>query len=118
MTLHSTPLTAALALLALAIGPACVTETIEGDAPTGLRTEGVIVSGPVEEVWGHTEAVIAAMATGPLTTRGLEHSLRTEVRGQEVEAFVEPYDSQRTVLHVTSEDPALADRIRLEVMRP
>ena len=56
------------------------------------------------------------MATAPITTRGIERSLRTEVGGKEVTAFVEKYDAHRTIVHVQSEDPALADRIRLRIM--
>lgn len=116
MIRRRTALALALPLTCLS-GTACITETESGiGAAQGMRTEGVIVAGGVDMIWARTRSVIESMATAPITTRGIERSLRTEVNGTEVTAFVEPYDAYRTIVHVQSEDSALADRIRLRIM--
>lgn len=112
-------LTTAIALsLAGLVGSACITET-ESSVPQakGMRTEGVIVAGNIDMVWGRTRNVIKTMATAPLESRGIERSVRTEVMGKEVTAFAERYDQHRTIVHVQSEDPAIADKIRMRMMQ-
>ncbi|MEM9382446.1 MAG: hypothetical protein AAGB93_21010 [Planctomycetota bacterium] len=114
--------TTALALLTLAASApllcaGCVTESeATGRQARGMRTEGVIVPGDLDLVWKRTHSVVSSMTTAPLESRGLVHSLRTSVGGTEVTAFVEPYDALRTVVHVASDDPELADRIRMRIM--
>ena len=76
----------------------------------------MIVPGDVDMVWKRTHSVVSSMTTAPMESRGLVHSLRTSVGGAEVTAFVEPYDARRTVVHVASDDPDLADRIRMRIM--
>lgn len=112
-------ITTAIALsLAGLLGSACITETEGGVRQAqGMRTEGVIVAGSIDMVWGRTRGVIKSMATAPLESRGIERSVRTEVMGKQVTAFAEPYDQHRTIVHVQSEDPVLADKIRMRVMQ-
>ena len=104
-------------LLLLPLLGGCITET-EGSigSSSAVRTEGVIVAGDLDQVWQRTSAVVRSMAPGPVQSAGLQRSVRTEVRGREVLAFVEPYDARRTVVHVRCDDPAVAERIRMRVM--
>jgi len=104
-------------IIALPLLGACITET-EGRAGTSasVRTEGIIVVGDIDQVWSRTSSIVRSMASGPIQSAGLERSLRTEVRGREVVTFVEPYDARRTVVHVRCEDPAIAERIRMQIM--
>jgi len=118
VTLQRLPIALTLSLACLC-GTACITETEgSGRQAQGMRTEGVIVTGDIDAVWSKTQSVIDAMATAPLTSRGVDRSLRTEVMGKEVKAFVERYDSQRTVVHVQCDDSEVADRIRMRIMQP
>lgn len=107
----------AAALLSLPLLGGCITETegsVGSSAP--VRTEGVIVTGDLDQVWQRTSAIVRGMATAPIESAGLQRSLRTEVRGHELLAFVEPYDARRTVVHVRCNDPAVAERVRMRVM--
>lgn len=110
-------LLALTAALAATLNTGCITETVSSTHQAqGMRTEGVILTGDIDAIWARTRQVISSMTGAPLESRGLDRSLRTTVNGVEVTAFVEPYDATRTVIHVTSDDADLADRIRMRVM--
>lgn len=99
---------ALLALLALPLTSGCITETVgkTGASATSDRfqTRGVIVREPIDSVWGRMDAAFRSMATGAPRSNGVERSLRGEIRGAETTLLVEPYDAQRTIVHVNSDD--------------
>lgn len=110
--------TAALALLALALVPGCITETESSlRTPTAgaMRTQGVIVTGDIDAIWTDVQRTVASMTNQPLLSRGVTRSFSTEVNGAELEVIVEPYDATQTIVHINSSDAGVADYIRQRV---
>ncbi|MEM8713902.1 MAG: hypothetical protein AAGG01_23405 [Planctomycetota bacterium] len=96
----------------------CITETessIRRPGTEAMRTEGVIVTGPIDGIWTDVKAVVASMTREPLVSRGVDRSFQTTVGSDEVSVLVEAYDSTRTIVHVNSTNPKIADRIRRQV---
>ena len=109
---------AAAVLLCLAALPACITETtsaVRTPAKSAMRTQGVIVRGNIDDIWGEVQAAVASMTSEPLLSRGVAKSFSTKVNGEDLSVLVEPYDSQRTIVHVNSTNADIAQYIRERV---
>lgn len=102
----------------------CITESVDAQgrpinasAPGRMRTRGVIVREPITETWFRVRGVLEGMTNEPLRPNGVPRSVRTTIMGAETTVLVEPFDAQRTIIHIRSEDSAVEERIRLDVLR-
>ncbi len=98
--------------------PSCITETtssVRTPASGAMRTQGVIVRGDINDIWTDVQTAVASMTSDPLLSRGVEKSFSTKVNGEDLSVLVEPYDSQRTIVHVNSTNADIAQYIRERV---
>jgi transcriptional regulator with XRE-family HTH domain len=98
--------------------PACITETtsaVRTPSKGAMSTQGVIVRGDIENIWNEVQTTVASMTSEPLYNRGVEKSFSTTVNGEDLSVLVEPYDSQRTIVHVNSTNADIARYIRERV---
>ncbi|MFT7170175.1 MAG: hypothetical protein ACI80K_003322, partial [Paracoccaceae bacterium] len=58
---------------------------------------------------------VAGMTNQPLLSRGVARSFATQVNGEDLDVLVEAYDATRTIVHVNSTNPDIADFIRQRV---
>src|SRR5688572_9367913 len=103
------------AILVAALGAAALSFscTSTDDARVSKRaTQGVVVQAVEADVWRAVQAVLPGARSG-----GVPMSAVSAVRGVPVEARVERYDAERTILHVTSDDPAVAEEVQLAIQR-
>lgn len=98
----------ALALAALAASCA----STEDPRVQKRATQGVVVQAEQAQVWSAVQAVLRGARSA-----GAPMSAVADVRGVPVEARVERYDDTRTILHVTSPDPARAEEVQLAIQR-
>jgi len=75
-------------------------------------TQGVVVQAPQADVWNAVQTVLPGARSA-----GVPMSAVTTLRGVPVEARVERYNAERTILHVTSDDPAVAEEVQLAIQR-
>lgn len=105
-----------LALLALPFAAGCITETVgqtgANASSSRFQTRGVIVREPIDSVWARMDSATRAMATGTPRSNGVDRSLRAEIRGAVTTVLVEPYDAQRTIVHVSSEDERVEQQLQ------
>ena len=109
---------AAALLVCFAALPGCITETtssVRTPAKGAMRTQGVIVQGDIEEIWDEVQTTVASMTSETLFSRGVEKSFSTKVNGEDLSVLVEPYDASRTIVHVNSSNPDVAQYIRERV---
>lgn len=97
-------------LAAAAASSACTT----GEDPRVAKraTQGVVIQAPEADVWSAVQAVLPGARSA-----GVPQSAAATVRGVAVEARVERYDDARTILHVTSADPRIAEDVQLAIQR-
>jgi hypothetical protein len=100
-----------VAALAAAILSAACTST-EDPRVAKRATQGVIVPAPQADVWSAVQAVLPGARSA-----GVPMSAVSAVRGVPVEARVERYNDARTILHVTSDDPEVAQEVQLAIQR-
>ena len=106
---------AASLLFSLAILPACITETtssVRTPSKGAMRTQGVIVTGDIDEIWNEVQTTVASMTSDALLSRGVQKSFSAKVNGEDLSVLVEPYDAQRTIVHVNSANADVAQYIR------
>ena len=99
----------------LALLPGCITETVSSvrtPSKSAMRTQGVIVRGDIDNIWAVVQSTVANMTSEPLLNRGVEKSFSTKVNGEDLSILVEPYDTERTIVHVNSTSPDIAQYIR------
>ncbi|MFT7078260.1 MAG: transcriptional regulator with XRE-family HTH domain [Planctomycetota bacterium] len=109
---------AALALMMFAALPGCITETessLRRPTAGAMRTQGVIITGDIDEIWTEVQRTVAGMTNQPLLSRGVARSFATQVNGEDLDVLVEAYDATRTIVHVNSTNPDIADFIRQRV---
>ncbi len=109
---------ASVLLIAATLLPGCITETessLRTPSRSAMRTEGVIVEGDIEEIWTEVHQTVAGMTREPLLSRGVEKSFVTQVNDEELRVLVERYDKKRTIVHVNTTNPGIADFIRKRV---
>lgn len=109
---------------AAALCSGCITETfdaqgrpIERSSEGRLKTRGVIIREPLAQTWPRVKQIVESMASAPVRSDGLPHSLRTTVAGADTSILVEAFDTERTIVHIRSSDSSVEERIRLDVMR-
>ncbi len=107
---HSRSTTFLAALAAAVLSAACTTTE---DARVAKRsTQGVVVQAVEADVWRAVQEVLPGARSA-----GVPMSAVSAVRGVPVEARVERYNAERTILHVTSADPAVAEEVQLAIQR-
>lgn len=109
---------AAVLLAAIAIFPGCITETessLRMPSRKAMSTEGVIVTGDIDEIWTEVQRTVSGMTQEPLMARGVDKSFTTKVNGEELFILVEAYDARRTIVHVNTTNPGIASFIRKRV---
>ena len=108
---------AAAALLALTgVSTSCITETEPGTrASKTLRTEGLIVSASLSDSWSVVQNVVTTMASGPADSAGVPNSLKAVIGGASTNVLVESKSPSQTAIHVRSDDPRVAERVRAAV---
>lgn len=82
-----------------------------------MRTQGIIVNETVEPTWNRVRSIISSMTNEPIRSNGPARSLKTKVRGAVTTILVEAKDARSTAVHINSENQAVADAIRFELLR-
>ncbi len=109
--MHLTRSSAVVAALAAAVLSSACTTT--DDSRVSKRaTQGVVVQAAEADVWRAVQAVLPGARSA-----GVPMSAVSALRGVPVEARVERYNDERTILHVTSDDPAVAEEVQLAIQR-
>jgi len=98
------------ALTAASLLSACT--STEDTRVSKRATQGVVVQAAQADVWSAVQAVLPGARSA-----GVPMSAASTVRGVPVEARVERYNDARTILHVTSADPAIAEEVQLAIQR-
>jgi hypothetical protein len=109
--MHSARLSLALATFTVVVMlPACT--STEDPRVAKRSTQGVVVQAPQADVWSAVQATLPGARSA-----GVPMSAVATLRGVPVEARVERYNEERTILHVTSADPAVAEEVQLAIQR-
>lgn len=101
-----------VATAAIALPSACITTDATNSSVTVRTTQGVVMQATLDDVWRAVQAVLPGAPSA-----GAPMSAKSAVRGAAVEVRVERYNDARTILHVTSPDPAVAEDVQLRIQR-